>query len=39
VLSAVQSVCKQVSDNSLPQQYRNSLYDCAGAAPVTTNAR
>ncbi len=32
VLSAVRIACAQVTDPSLPSQYRGSMYDCAGAA-------
>jgi 4-amino-4-deoxy-L-arabinose transferase-like glycosyltransferase len=30
VMSAVTSTCTPVTDTSLPAQYRNGLYDCAG---------
>ncbi len=30
VMSAVESVCKQVTDTDLPAQFRSSIYDCQG---------
>ncbi|HEX5370755.1 MAG TPA: glycosyltransferase family 39 protein [Dehalococcoidia bacterium] len=30
VMAAVESVCKQVTDTSLPAQFRGTIYDCAG---------
>jgi len=30
VMAAVQAVCERVTDNTLPAQYRGSIYDCAG---------
>jgi 4-amino-4-deoxy-L-arabinose transferase-like glycosyltransferase len=32
VMSSVESVCTQVSDSTLPVQYRGSIYDCSGKA-------
>jgi 4-amino-4-deoxy-L-arabinose transferase-like glycosyltransferase len=32
VMAAVQSTCVQVTDRTLPVQFRNQVYDCAGKA-------
>ncbi len=37
VISAVQSACTVVSDDSLPSRYQSSLYDCAGAASTLSS--
>ena len=37
VISAVQSACTVVSDDSLPSRYQSSLYDCAGAADTLSS--
>ena len=38
VLSAVRSSCAPVNDNTLPAQYRGSIYDCAGHASALAAA-
>jgi 4-amino-4-deoxy-L-arabinose transferase-like glycosyltransferase len=38
IMSAVQSVCTVVSDESLPSNYQGVLYDCAGAADAMSAA-